>query len=335
MMRTTMIKDLIKLIRSIYGEDEIKLHPANITNGDISFAKEAMRNRVDCYGLHVREFESELASYTRSKHVIVTFSGTAALFSIFQCLDVLEHYTRFYAPNYSFRATISPFNYLAEDQVLRLVDTNDMLHLPQYNEYEYSKSCLFIPVHLFGQYCRSMHRSMVEDACQALGTFGDGRHAGTLGVAGALSFNGNKVITAGGGGAVLTNNDQLAESIREFIARGFNLRMPALNAALGLSQLMRIEEIISVKREIAHRYQEFFKDSEIDFLEEPSNTRSNYWLSTIILPSEEMREEWFSVLKENGIETRKGFEILNAEESTPTAKKMSARVLCLPSGVPN
>jgi dTDP-4-amino-4,6-dideoxygalactose transaminase len=193
-----------------------------------------------------------------------------------------------------------------------------------------------IPVYLFGMPYSMEYKSgtIIEDACQALGTFHEGKHAGTFGEAGALSFNGNKILTAGGGGAILTDNDDLAREIRGFIAKDFNLRMPALNAALGLSQLMRIEDIISIKREIAGCYQDFFEGSEVKFLKEPKNTRSNYWLSTIILASNEMRDDWFLTLKNAGVESRKGFEILNINADTPIALEYSQRVLCLPSGVP-
>jgi perosamine synthetase len=326
-----MIKDLIKLIRKIYGDGKIELHPARITDDDFNFVKESMRNRVDCYGLHVKEFENELAEYTRARHVIATCSGTAALYAI---LCHFDNRDEAWLPNYTFRATLNAvvkagFDYNFSDVSPETLGMNSF--------WTTEKSIVNVPVWLFGLPYAIENKigTVVEDACQALGTFYHGKHAGTFGEAGSLSFNGNKIITTGGGGAVLTDDDILAEEIREFIARDFNLRMPALNAALGLSQLMRIEDIISIKREIAYAYQEFFKDSEIRFLTEPKGTRSNYWLSTIILPTSKMRDGWFDILKENEIEARKGFEVLDHKADTPLVKKYEGRVLCLPSGIPD
>jgi len=326
-----MIRDLIKLIRSIYGDGKIKLHAAKMTNDDMFFVNEAMKDRVDCYGFYVREFEQELAEYTRSKHVIATCSGTAALYAILNHFDDRDNA---WIPNYTFKGTLnavqkSGFDYGYSDINSETFGMNSF--------WMDGNKVVNVPVYLFGMpYGMNLRAGLViEDACQALGTFYEGKHAGTFGEAGALSFNGNKIITCGGGGAILTDNDILAEEIREFIAKDFNLRMPALNAALGLSQLMRIEEIISSKREIAHRYQELFEGTEVKFVKEPKNCRANYWLSTIVLPDSDNRDSWFDALLENEIESRKGFEVLKDDsDQTHVVNECAGRVLCLPSGLP-
>lgn len=323
-----MIKDLIKLIRSVYGDGEIKLHATKITEDDIKFVTEAMKKRVDCYGHHVKDFENGLAEYTRSKHVIATCSGTAALYAILNHFDDKDYA---WLPNYTFEGTLNAAVKAGFDCYYSDVNTST-LGMDSF----WVEKVVNIPVYLFGMpYDMELKAGLIiEDACQALGTFFEGKHAGTFGEAGALSFNGNKIITTGGGGAILTDNNDLAEEIREFIAKDFNLRMPALNAALGLSQLMRIEDIISIKREIAHRYQELFEGTEVKFLKEPKNTRANYWLSTIILPNSNIRDSWFDTLVEKGIECRKGFEVLNKDADTPVVNEYADRVLSLPSGVP-
>lgn len=325
-----MIEELIKLIRGIYGEGEIKLHPAQITEEDHLRVGEAMNSRVDCYGFHVKEFEDALADYTKSKHVMATCSGTAALFAILCHFDDRDSV---WLPNYTFKGTLNAAQKAGFDYGYSDVcpDTFGMSSF-----WMDDSEIVNMPVYLFGMPYDMNLRSgvVIEDACQALGTFYRGKHAGKMGEAGALSFNGNKIITTGGGGAVLTDDDVLADEIREFIAKDFNLRMPALNAALGLSQLMRIEDIVSVKREIAHMYQEFFEGSQIRCLSEPKGTRSNYWLSTIILPTSKMRDDWFDILAGDGIEARKGFQVLGPEVPTPVVYEYEGRVLCLPSGVP-
>ena len=193
-----------------------------------------------------------------------------------------------------------------------------------------------IIVHMFGHPCVRNYpdKIMIEDAAEALGTFYDGKHAGTFGHAGILSFNGNKIVTTGGGGAVLTDDADLAQKIRHFITHDFNLRMPALNAALGIHQMERIEDTVAKKREIAHAYQDFFEGTDIRFVEEPGNSRSNYWLSTVVFPDPVMRNLWAQTLTNIGIETRKGFDLLDEDADTPVAKDLAGRILNLPSGVP-
>jgi len=327
-----MIKDLIKIIRKFYGDGEVKLHHADINGEDRSQVDMTMFCRIDCYGYAVSAFEQELAEYTGAKHVILTSSGTAAIFAIINNLE----YEVAILPNYTFRGTENPFNHDAQAQEVWHIDTDENLLMDPIIQHKYSDRFMFVPVSLFGHHCNMWIDCcmFIEDACQALGTFYNGKHSGTFGKAGALSFNGNKIITTGGGGAVLTDDDELAENIREFVSKGFNLRMPALNAALGVSQLGRIERTIAKKREVAGTYQEFFERNGIRFLGERDGERWNHWLSTVVLPSKEMRDRWHDELKKEGIESRKGFEVLNGMAETPVCRELSDRVLCLPSGVP-
>lgn len=326
-----MIRDLIHLIRKIYGDGEVKLHPAKITKEDRLSVEVAMMDRADCYGSTVSYFEAALSEYTGSKHVIVTCSGTAALYAILYHFDNRDHA---WLPNYTFKATLNAIMATGFDYNYSDISKENF---GMDSFWTSDANIINVPVYLFGMPYSLENKigTVIEDACQALGTIYDGQHAGTFGEAGALSFNGNKIITTGGGGAVLTDDDILAEEIREFIARDFNLRMPAMNAALGLPQLDRIEKIISVKREIAQIYQNFFEGTEIRFLKEPEGCRSNYWLSTIIFPTKQMRDLWWSNLYMEGIETRQGFELLNKNADTPIAKEYEGRILCLPSGVPD
>jgi len=321
-----MLSDLIKLIRKIYGGGFIPLHKPKFNHYDFGAVETCIDERVDCYGKEVAEFEQSLSEYTGAKHVIATCSGTAALMA---SLAVMRTPLNASIPNYTFKATENALDFA--------------LLFPTYEDIEPEHLCItheveettVVPVWMFGMPTNIPQcKIVVEDAAQALGTFMGGKHVGTFGKAGILSFNGNKILTTGGGGAVLTGDAELANSIRNFIRYDFNLRMPALNAALGLSQMDRIEDTISRKRELAHTYHDFFAGSEIRCIKEPEGCRSNYWLNTLVMPSQMLRDYWFDELKLAGIEARKGFKLLDPNADTPVAKKMAGLILNLPSGVP-
>jgi perosamine synthetase len=325
-----MLSDLIKLIRLIYGEGLIKLHRYIPKDPDQLNVFKSI-GHADCYGKEVDKFEAMLSEYTGAKHVIATCSGTAALYAALWMFNDRQYA---YMPNYTFRATKSA---ATENNLECSYADIEERTLGIDSFWNVASKCINVPVWVFGMpftMRRGTSILMIEDAAEALGTFVDGKHAGTFGEAGILSFNGNKILTTGGGGAVLTDDAELAQNIREFITRGFNLSMPALNAALGLSQMERIEETIAKKREIAHTYHDFFDGSEIRFVTEPGNCRSNYWLSTLVFPTNPMRDYWYDTLEAAGIETRKGFELLDPNADTPVAKDLVGRILNLPSGVP-
>ena len=319
-----MLSELIKLIRSMYGEGEIKLHPANIKFTDM--LDTMCCNRVDCYGSEVTQFEEMLKEYTGAKHVILTCSGTAALYAVL--CQIVGSAT--IVPNYTFKATENAVVQSGGIPHIADIESDFFGVLTPLMPYPHR----VIPVWVFGMPPVEINGKIVtEDAAEALGTFAGNRHAGTFGKAGILSFNGNKILTTGGGGAVLTDDPELAWDVQHFITRDFNLRMPALNAALGIPQLKRIEDTIADKRDTAHLYHQFFEGTEIRCVKEPEGCRSNYWLNTIVMPDQTMRDDWFDGLKEAGIEARKGFDLLDPEADTPVAKEMAGRILNLPSGV--
>src|SRR5574344_1005104 len=184
------------------------------------------------------------------------------------------------------------------------------------------KAC--VPMHTFGhpvrieeiaEICKEWHIELVEDAAESIGSTYKGKHTGTFGKIGVLSFNGNKTITTGGGGMLLFTDDRLATRAKhlttqaksphrwEFIHDeiGYNYRMPNINAALGCAQLENLDKFIEAKRKLANRYQLFFKEIEIDFFVEPDNSKSNYWLNAILLNNREERDEFLEYTNQNGI----------------------------------
>jgi dTDP-4-amino-4,6-dideoxygalactose transaminase len=159
---------------------------------------------------------------------------------------------------------------------------------------------------------------MIEDAAESIGSFYKGKHTGTIGKIGILSFNGNKVITTGGGGMILTGDEDIARKAKHLTTQakvphaweykhdqiGYNYRLINIAAALGCAQMESLDHILNSKREVAEKYQSFFNGSEYEFFTEPDNCRSNYWLNTIITPGRKERDELLEYTNNNGVMTR-------------------------------
>lgn len=195
------------------------------------------------------------------------------------------------------------------------------------------KAC--VPMHTFGHpvrideiadICNEWHIELVEDAAESIGSTYKGRHTGTFGKIGTISFNGNKTITTGGGGMLLFNNEELGAYAKHITTQakiphrwefrhdhiGFNYRMPNINAALGCAQLENIDKYIASKRKVAAEYIEFFNNIDgIEFFVEPENSYSNYWLSAIILYDKESQLNFLQQTNDNGVMTRPIWELMN------------------------
>ena len=158
-----------------------------------------------------------------------------------------------------------------------------------------------------------------------MGSFYKNKHTGTFGELGVISFNGNKIITAGGGGCIVTNNKALAKKAKHLTTTakvthkwdfnhnmvGYNYRMPNLNAALLVAQLERLNDFITNKRNLANIYETFFKDTDYNFFKEPKNSRSNYWLNSIILKDKTERDKFLDETNSNGVMTRPIWILMN------------------------
>ncbi|MFW1275995.1 DegT/DnrJ/EryC1/StrS family aminotransferase, partial [Vibrio parahaemolyticus] len=191
-----------------------------------------------------------------------------------------------------------------------------------------------VPMHTFGHpveldelvaICLKWKITLVEDAAESLGSFYKGKHTGTIGDFGAVSFNGNKIITTGGGGMVLCKTQELGARTKHVTTTakvphpyeffhdepGFNYRMPNLNAALGCAQMEVIEQYLKQKRELAECYSEFFKGTDFKFVTEPDYAQSNYWLNAIICPDKESREEVLTSTNSSGVMTRPIWQLMH------------------------
>lgn len=220
-----------------------------------------------------------------------------------------------------------------------------------------------VPMHTFGHPCRidriievcnKFHIPVVEDSAESIGSYYKGQHTGTFGKLGILSFNGNKTITTGGGGMIITNDDELGPLAKHITTTakkphpwnfehdmvGFNYRMPNVNAALGCAQMERLKDILKNKRNTAHAYRDFFSQvAEIDYVPEPQDTISNYWLNVILLKDLEERDEMLKQSNENKVMTRPAWILMNELEMFRSAmranidisKEIADRLVNIPS----
>jgi perosamine synthetase len=298
----------------------------------------------------VDEFEEKIANYTGSKYAVATSNGTSALHIALILANVTKKDEVITQP-LTFVATCNAISYCGANPIFIDVDKDTLglspTALERFLETSTtikSKQCVnnitgkiikaCVPMHTFGHPCRideirdicdKYHISLIEDAAESLGSFYKGKHTGTFGKMGVMSFNGNKIITAGGGGCIVTNNKELAERAKHLITTakvphkweythdmiGYNYRMPNLNAALLVAQLENLENFLLKKRELATAYVNFFHDTDYYFVKEPINSKSNYWLNAVIFNDHGQRDLFLDETNLKGIMTRPIWTLMN------------------------
>lgn len=375
---------LLEALRQILPDENISyaLHEPEITNFDKEIVLDCLNTGyVSSVGEYTNLFEEELSAFLGVKHVILVNNGTAAL-SVSLCALGLEPNMEVLVPSFTFVATANAVTYnqaiphfidsSKEHPNLSPRDLDDYLanitiHTENglINKATNRKIFAIVPVHVFGHpvgmdelicVADKYGIKVVEDAAQSFGSLYKGRSCGSLGNVGTFSFNGNKIITTGAGGAVVTNNDMLARKVRHLSktakethpwlykhdALGFNYRMPCLNAALGLAQLKRIRTIIKKKRRLHQLYATcFLNHTDYKVLNEPEFGMSNHWLTALIL-SDDVCDEADSIIKnlyENKIMVRPPWfplHLLPMYERNPSmnienALKFYKKIINLPS----
>ena len=340
-----MYESSIKFIREIYKSKEfIPLHEPRFLGNEKSFLSKAVDSTfVSSVGEFVDRFESDLSSFTGSERAIALVNGTSALHLSLILLDVKpEDYV--ITQSLTFVATCNAISYCKAKPIFVDVDRDTLgmssVSLESWLEENAIidekgicrlkkdkkpiKAC--VPMHTFGHpvdidpiksICKKWKLGLIEDAAEALGSLYKGKHTGTFGSIGVLSFNGNKIITTGGGGAILCDKKTYLEGKHISTTAkkkddiyfyhdkvGFNYRLPNLNVALGCAQLQKIDEFILQKRNLAVTYEEFFQKSEFIFFKEPKECQSNYWLNTLICSDIKQRDEFLHSTNSNGVMTR-------------------------------
>lgn len=344
---------VVDFIRELYGtRDFIPLSVPKFVGNEKKYLEECIDTTfVSSVGKFVEYFEEEMAKYTGAKKAVVCVSGTNALhMSLILC--GVERDDEVLTQALTFIATCNALSYIGAYPVFIDVDKSTMGLSPNalkewliknseikngvcYNKNTGRKVKACVPMHTFGhptrieelaQICAEYHIELVEDAAESIGSRYKGRHTGTFGKVGIISFNGNKTITTGGGGMMLFQDEELGklakhittqakvphrwEFIHDYI--GYNYRMPNINAALGCAQLEHVDEFVASKRQVAKEYAAFFKNIDgIDFFVEPENSFSNYWLNAVILENKAAQLEFLEYTNDNGIMTRPIWELMS------------------------
>lgn len=377
-----MNNEIISFIKSLYGHaDFIPLHEPRFFGNEKKYLNECIDSTfVSSVGKFVDMFEQKIAEFTGAKYAVTTTNGTAAL-HISLLLSGVEHGDEVMTQPLTFIATCNAISYCNADPVFIDVDLDTLGLSPTAlkeflkNNCEISgqkcinkksgktiKAC--VPMHTFGHPCKideikticdEWHIALVEDAAESLGSYYGGRHTGTFGLVGAISFNGNKIITSGGGGCIITNDEVIAKKAKHITTTakiphkweyvhdlvGYNYRLPNINAALLMAQLEQLEKFLASKRELAIKYKNFFANTDIKFIEEPKNSKSNYWLQAILLKDKSRRDEFLEFTNKNGVMTRPIWRLMNElemyrdcqKDELKNAKYLEERVVNIPSSV--
>ena len=365
----TLTSKILKGVRSTLGQQKAVLHEPTFEGKEWKYLKECLDSTyVSSVGKFVDQFESDLVEYTGAKYAVSVVNGTAALHIALKLAGVSTD-DEVLVPALTFVATANAVTYC--NAIPHFVDANEAnLGMDSGKLREYLKSstqlingkCVnsltkrtisaMVPMHTFGHpadmegllaISRDFKIALIEDAAESLGSYYFGKHTGTFGMFGTISFNGNKIITTGGGGAILTNDALLAKHAKhitttakvphkwEFIHDeiGYNYRMPNINAALGCAQLEDIQVKLQAKRDLFNLYKSNFASiSGLRLFQEPDNCKSNYWLQTLCLDKshENLKDEIIETTNNEGYMTRPAWNLISNLKPFSTFPKMRLEV---------
>ena len=379
---STLGTEITEALKGVLGEGPFPLHEPTFEGNERTFVDETIQSTfVSSVGAFVDRFELALAKSTGANFAVCTVNGTSAL-HLSLLLAGVSPDDEVLIPTLSFVATANAVRYC--QAVPHFVDSCvETLGLEPESLHMWLKSIAIIkngvthnrltgrpiraivPMHTFGHPCRidriisianEFNLVVVEDAAESVGSTFQGVHTGTFGTLGALSFNGNKIITTGGGGAILTDDPVIAQRAKYLSTTaknrhlwefrhdevGYNFRMPNLNAALGCAQIEQLPVFISRKRELYNLYAAAFEDvNGCELFEEPNGSRSNYWLQVLLLDKSTkiFRNSILESTNNAGFQTRPAWNLLHTQkpfEGSPQAPLLNAidleqRILCIPS----
>lgn len=378
---SSLFSEIIHFIKSLYpDENPVPLHAPRFIGNEKKYVIDAIDSTfVSSVGEYVDRFEEMICEITGAKYAIATVNGTCGLHVALKLVGV-QSGDEVITQSLSFVATANSVVHCRANPIF--LDVEKTLGLDPvalgdflksntrikdetcYNSITGNRIAACVPMHTFGHPCRideiaeicnHYHIALVEDSAESLGSLYKGKHTGTFGLFGIYSFNGNKTVTCGGGGTIVTNDETLAKKAKHITTTaklphpyeyvhdtvGYNYRMPNLNAALACAQLEQLDRFIENKRELARKYADFFKEKDFKFITETQEARSNYWLNTILLPELNTRNEFLEATNAVGVMTRPAWNLLNTLEmykhcqtdDLKNARWLEERVVNIPSSV--
>lgn len=375
-------KEVLAFIKGLYpGESPVPLHAPRFLGNEKRYLSECVDSTFVSYvGKFVTEFEQHIQTLTGAKYAVAMVNGTAALQMALLAIGI-QPGEEVITQALTFAATAAGIKHAGAEPSFVDVDRDTMGMSPDslkrylneycearidgiYNKRTGRRIRAVMPMHTFGHparmdeissICKEYGLDLVEDSAESIGSLYKGVHTGTRGRAAILSFNGNKPVTTGGGGMLITNEEAIAERARfisttakrkhrwEFYHEevGYNLRMPNVNAALGCAQMEYFDKTLANKRDTAEKYRAYFKDIGVSFFVEPHGTRSNYWLNAIILENRDERESFLEYSNDNGVQTRPIWTLMSklppyagcSRTDLPNAGWLEDRVVNIPSSV--
>lgn len=373
------IVDIVK--EKFPNQDFIPLHTPTFGGNEKKYLNNCIDSTfVSSVGEFVNDFEKSIASYTGAKYAVATVNGTNALQIALQVAGVKSG-EEVITQALSFIATANAICYCNASPIFVDIDKSNFGMSPEallaflimnaevnkegcFNRITGKKISACVPMHTYGfpcrideinQICNDWGIVLVEDSAESLGSFYKGKHTGTFGKLGIFSLNGNKTITAGGGGVIITDDEWLANKAKHLTTQakiphpwefnhdniGYNYRMPNLNAALACAQLEQLEGFIENKRNLSDYYSQQFEKLPIKMISEAVGARANQWLNTIIFSDIHARNNFLKFSNGNGVMTRPAWELLNTllmfkkcqSDSLENSKRLSVRLVNIPSSV--
>lgn len=369
----TLVKDVVEILHSTLLSDKkpIPLHEPEFSGNEWKYVKECIDTGwVSSVGSYVDLFERTIEDFTGAKHAVATVNGTTALHLCLLLVGTKMN-DEVLVPSLTFVATPNAVTYcggiphfIDSAETTLGVDPNKLdIYLKEISEIR-KEGCFnkctgrrihaIVPMHTFGhpvdldplvEICNRYKLNLVEDAAESLGSYYKGKHTGTFGQVSSLSFNGNKIVTTGGGGAILTNDSGLAKLAKHLTTTariphkwsfvhdmvGFNYRLPNLNAALGCAQMEQLPKFIADKRNLADKYKKAFSGVQgIHFFSEPAFAKSNYWLNVLLLEKdfENSRDDLLEATSRSGIMTRPAWTLMHKLEMYNDCPRMDNLRTC-------
>ena len=352
-----MYNNLISFVRRTFKVSEafIPLHEPRFFGNEKKYLLDAVDSTfVSSVGAYVDKFEDMMCDITGAKYAIALVNGTNAL-HLSLLLAGVEKDDEVLVQSLTFIATANAISYCNATPHFVDVDKETLGLSPSllkgyldeiaemrdgrcFNKKTGKRISACVPMHTFGfplyidelvELCNEYNIPVVEDAAESLGSYYKGKHTGAFGLLGVFSFNGNKIVTAGGGGCIITDDESIAIKAKHLSTQakiphkweykhdevGYNYRMPNLNAALACAQLEKLDLYLENKRELSDLYYEFLKENKLlELLRETKNARANYWLNAVVLKDKKERDDFLTFTNENGIMTRPIWGLMNKLE---------------------